>query len=105
MRAALIKPLARCDELRGSMLRIMFADNQDVVRQGLRKILESREEWDICGEATDGRAAVELALKLEPNIVILDILMSELNGLEATRQIRRGLPETEVLVFTMQESL
>src|SRR5262245_49788710 len=99
MRAALFDLYARCDELRGSMLRIMLADNHDVVRQGLRKILESREDWDVCGEATDGRAAVELALKLEPDIVIMDILMSELNGLEATRQIRRGLPESEVLVF------
>jgi DNA-binding NarL/FixJ family response regulator len=83
----------------------MLADNHDVVLQGLRKILESREDWEVCGEATDGRAAVEQALKLKPDVVIMDLLMSELNGLEATRQIRRGLPDTEVLVFTMQETL
>lgn len=87
------------------MLRIMLADNHDVVRQGLRKILESRDDWEICGEATDGRAAVELALRLKPDVVIMDLLMSELNGLEATRQIRRGLPETEILVFTMHEAV
>jgi DNA-binding NarL/FixJ family response regulator len=87
------------------MLRIMLADNHDVVRQGLRKILESREGWEICGEATDGRAAVEVALKLKPDVVIMDLLMSELNGLEATRQIRRELPETEILVFTMHEAM
>jgi DNA-binding NarL/FixJ family response regulator len=83
----------------------MLADNHDVVRQGLRKILESRDDWEICGEATDGRAAVELALRLKPDVVIMDLLMSELNGLEATRQIRRGLPETEILVFTMHEAV
>ncbi len=86
------------------MIRIMLADDYEVVRQGLRRILESREDWEICGEATDGRAAVELAIKLRPDVVIIDLLMPELNGLEATRRIRREAPETEVLIFTMSET-
>src|SRR5262245_59710213 len=87
------------------MIRILLADDYEVVRQGLRKILESRDDWEICGEATDGRAAVDLALKLKPDVVIMDLLMPELNGLQATQQIRREFPETAVLIFTMRETV
>jgi len=87
------------------MIRIMLADDYEVVRQGLRRILESRGDWEICGEAADGRAAVELAIKLKPDVVILETLMPELNGLEVTRQIRRALPDTEVLIFTTREAM
>src|SRR5215510_14312244 len=87
------------------MIRMLLADDYEVVRQGLRKILESREGWEICGEASDGRAAVDLALKLNPDVVVIDLLMPELNGLEATRQIRREFPDTEVLIFTMHETV
>jgi DNA-binding NarL/FixJ family response regulator len=87
------------------MIRIMLADDYEVVRQGLRRILESREGWEICGEASDGRAAVELAMKLKPDVVMMDLSMRELNGLEATRRIRRALPCTEALIFTACESL
>lgn len=87
------------------MIRIMLADDYEVVRQGLRRILESREGWEICGEASDGRAAVELATKLKPDVVMMDLSMRELNGLEATRRIRRALPCTEALIFTACESL
>jgi Response regulator containing a CheY-like receiver domain and an HTH DNA-binding domain len=87
------------------MIRIMLADDYEVVRQGLRRILESREDWEICGEASDGRAAVELATKLKPDVVMMDLSMRELNGLEATRRIRRALPCTEALIFTACESL
>ena len=87
------------------MMRIMLADDYEVVRQGLRRILELRKDWEICGEANDGRNAVELAMKLKPDVVILDLLLPELNGLEATRQIRRALPQTEALIFTTREAL
>jgi DNA-binding NarL/FixJ family response regulator len=87
------------------MIRIMLADDYEVVRQGLRRILESREGWEICGEASDGSAAVELAMKLKPDVVMMDLSMRELNGLEATRRIRRALPSTEALIFTECESL
>ena len=87
------------------MIRIMLADDYEVVRQGLRRILEFRKDWEICGEADDGRSAVEMAMKLKPDVVILDLLMPELNGLDATRQIRRALPPTEALIFTTREAL
>ena len=87
------------------MTRIMLADDYEVVRQGLRRILESREDWQVCGEASDGRAAVELATQLKPDVVVMDLYMRELNGLEATRRIRRALPCTEALIFTACESV
>ena len=87
------------------MIRIMLADDYEVVRQGLRRILESREGCEICGEASDGRAAVELAITLKPDVVVMDLSMPELSGLEATRRIRRALPHTEALIFTARESV
>lgn len=84
-------------------VRIFLADDHDVVRQGLRTLLEG-EGWEICGEATNGRAAVEMAAALKPDIAILDLAMPELNGLEATRRLRALSPVTEILVFTMHES-
>ena len=67
-------------------------------------MLEARPDWEICGEADNGRAAVALALRLKPDLVIVDFAMPELNGLEATRQIRAALPGTEVLLLTMHET-
>lgn len=86
------------------MVRILVADDHDVVRRGLREQLSSHEGWEICGEAGNGREAVQLALKLAPDVAVIDLSMPELNGLEATRQIRRELPRTEVLIFTMHET-
>jgi DNA-binding NarL/FixJ family response regulator len=87
-----------------STLRILIADDHDVVRQGLRALLETQPGWEICGEAATGREAVEKTRKLKPDIVLLDIIMPELNGLEALRRIRKARPETQVLVLTMHES-
>jgi DNA-binding NarL/FixJ family response regulator len=87
------------------MIRIMLADDYEVVRQGLRRILESREDWEICGEASDGRGAIELAMKIKPDVVVMDLSLRGLNGLEATRRIRRALPRTEALIFTACESV
>ena len=67
-----------------SNLRILIADDHEMIRQGLRRTLEQRDGWQVCGEAATGREAVELAKNLVPNIVILDLTMPELNGLEAT---------------------
>jgi two-component system response regulator NreC len=67
-------------------------------------MIEQESDWEVCGEAADGRAAVSLAEKLAPDVVVLDLGMPELNGLEAARQIKRALPKTEVLVFTGEES-
>jgi two-component system response regulator NreC len=85
-------------------LRILLADDHKVVRQGTRALLSAIPEWEIVGEADNGRDAVSLTAELKPDIVILDIGMPELNGLDATRQIKKKLPETEVLIFTGQET-
>jgi DNA-binding NarL/FixJ family response regulator len=86
------------------MLRILLADDHDIVRRGLKELLEEHVGWSVCAEASDGRTAVELALVHRPQIAILDLSMPELNGLEATRRIRERLPDTEVLIFSMHES-
>ena len=86
------------------MLRILLADDHDVVRRGLRDLLTQHEGWQVCGEATTGRQAVEMAVNLRPTIAILDLVMPQLNGLEAARQIKRIAPAVEILIFTMHES-
>jgi DNA-binding NarL/FixJ family response regulator len=85
-------------------LRILIADDHALVRRGLRSVLEAQTGWTVCGEAKDGREAVKLALKLRPDIVLLDVTMPDLNGLDATRQICRQLPGTPILILTMHES-
>src|SRR6185295_2603787 len=85
-------------------VRLLLADDHDVVRKGLRTMLEAREGWQVCGEATTGREAVEMAAELRPDIAVIDLEMSELDGLEATREIRKANPEIEVLIFTMHDS-
>jgi DNA-binding NarL/FixJ family response regulator len=84
--------------------RILLADDHEIVRRGLRSILGTRPDWEICGEAADGREAVDEAKRLLPDLVIMDIGMPVLNGLGATRQIIRELPGTEVLILTMHQS-
>jgi DNA-binding NarL/FixJ family response regulator len=86
------------------MIRIMLADDHDVVRRGLRELLEEHEGWEVCGETANGRQAIEMVKNLRPNVAVVDLAMPELNGLEATRHIRKEAPETEVLIFTMHES-
>jgi DNA-binding NarL/FixJ family response regulator len=85
-------------------LRILLADDHDVVRKGLRGLLEGNPGWHVCGEAANGREAVKLAMTLKPDLAVLDLEMPELNGLEATRQIKKQLPDIEVLIFTMHET-
>ena len=85
-------------------IRILIADDHDIVRVGLRHLIESEWGWEICGEARDGREAVALAGQLKPDVVVLDVGMPELNGVEATRQIKRELAETEIMAFTGTES-
>jgi DNA-binding NarL/FixJ family response regulator len=84
--------------------RIVIADDHAVVRRGVRAILESQPGWEIVGEATTGREAVEQVRKLKPDVVVLDIGMPELNGLEATRRIVKEAPQTEVLILTMHNA-
>lgn len=84
--------------------QILIADDLELVRKGLRAVLENQPGWKVCGEAVNGRQAVELARQLGPDVIVLDVSMPELNGLEATRQIRKAIPNAEVLVLTMHES-
>jgi DNA-binding NarL/FixJ family response regulator len=84
--------------------RILVADDHEVVRRGLCALLQSRPEWEICGEAADGREAVEKSQNLKPDAVIIDIGMPTLNGLEATRQILKTNPHIKVLVLTFHDS-
>jgi DNA-binding NarL/FixJ family response regulator len=85
-------------------LRILVADDHEVVRHGVRALLDGRPGWEVVAEAADGRDAVEKALQLKADVVILDIGMPNLNGLEATRQILRSLPQARILILTMHES-
>ena len=85
-------------------LKILIADDHELIRDGLKARLEKHEGWKVCGEAVNGRQAVEMARALKPDVAVLDISMPELNGIEATRQIRKACPKTEVLILTMQES-
>lgn len=82
-------------------LRILLADDHTLVRQGLRKLIEARPEWEVVAEAGDGREAVRHALELKPDVAIVDIAMPLLNGIEATRQIVRRASEVRVLVLSM----
>jgi len=86
------------------MLRILIADDHEVARQGIRALLENHPGWQVCGEAKDGREAVELASRLKPEVTLLDIGMPNLNGLEATRQILASSPEMPILILTMHDS-
>src|SRR6266852_5786702 len=85
-------------------VRILVADDHQVVRTGLRALLESKTGWQVCGEASNGREAVEKAGQLKPDVAVLDIGMPLLNGVEATRQIRKLSPQTEILILTMHDS-
>ncbi|MCC7179412.1 MAG: response regulator transcription factor [Acidobacteria bacterium] len=85
----------------GDKLRLMLGDDHTLVRHGLRKILEERPDWEIVGEADDGRSAVKKALALQPDVAILDIGMPLLNGIDATRQIVHKSPGTKVLILSM----
>jgi len=85
-------------------LRILVVDDHAVVRRGLRALLESRPGWEVCGEAVDGQEAIRKAADLKPDIVVLDISLPGLNGLEATSRILKESPESEVLILTMHHS-
>ncbi len=85
-------------------LKFLLADDHEITRHGLRSLLEAELGCEVVGEAADGRQAVELTMKLKPDVVILDIGMPELNGLEAMRQILNIRPQTKILILTMYDS-
>lgn len=87
------------------MTRILLADDHELLLQGVQAVLELQPEWSVCGAARDGREAVALAARLLPDVAVLDLCMPGMNGLEATRQIRReASPSTQVLVLTGSDS-
>ncbi|MGA8432605.1 MAG: response regulator transcription factor [Candidatus Sulfotelmatobacter sp.] len=85
-------------------IRILVVDDHPIVRQGLRTLLEGREGWEVIGEASDGMEAVEKAGQLLPDVMVLDVTMPRMNGLEACRAIRRSLPKLEILFVTQHDS-
>jgi DNA-binding NarL/FixJ family response regulator len=84
--------------------RVLLSDDHSFIRRGLRTILEATEQYDVCGEAADGKQTLELARQLAPDILIMDISMPPPNGLEVAAQLRQSLPETKILMITMHDS-
>jgi DNA-binding NarL/FixJ family response regulator len=85
-------------------IRILLADDHTILRDGIRSLLEDEPDMEVIGEAEDGHAAVKLTAQLGPDVVVMDIAMPLLNGLEATRQIKRNNPQVKVLILTMHEN-
>jgi DNA-binding NarL/FixJ family response regulator len=82
-------------------LRILIADDHEVVRQGIVGMLTSRRDWEVCGQASDGREAIKMIEKLKPDLVILDITMPGLNGIDTARQVRKLMPDIKILIYSM----
>lgn len=85
-------------------IRILIADDHPVVRRGLKSLLRERPGWEVIGEAVDGKEAVEIAGRLSPDVVVLDVTMPQMHGLEACRLIRQSVPGCEVLIVTQHDS-
>ncbi len=85
-------------------MRILVADDHELVRRGVRSLLQTRPDIEVCGEARDGRDAIEQARRLSPDLIVMDISMPSLNGLEATREIRRTLPTIDILILSQHNS-
>ncbi len=91
-------------EVRVGSLRILVADDHDLMRRGIKTIIASRKDWEVCGEAITGAQAVAKAQELQPDIAILDISMPELNGIEAAKRIQKMSQKTEILVLSAHYS-
>src|SRR5262245_24999522 len=85
-------------------VRILIADDHELVRAGMRTIFQSEAQWVVCGEATTGRQALTMALVTNPDLVVLDVAIPEMNGIEVTRQLRRALPSIGILIVTMHDA-
>jgi DNA-binding NarL/FixJ family response regulator len=106
------RPASRIDEephrvalTLGTMtVRILVVDDHDIIRRGLKQLLASRPGWEVCGEAKTGQEAVALAEQLQPEIVVMDVSMPEMNGLEAARKIHNLFPKMGILILTLHFS-
>ncbi|MGB3702838.1 MAG: response regulator transcription factor [Anaerolineales bacterium] len=87
-----------------SPIRVLLADDHTILREGIRALIEDQEDMEVVGEAENGQATVKMVAQLLPDVVVMDIAMPLLNGLEATRQIRRDFPQVKVLILTMHEN-
>jgi DNA-binding NarL/FixJ family response regulator len=85
-------------------VKILIADDHEIVRQGIRRVLEAKPEWEICGEAANGQEAVRMALELGPDVIIMDVTMPVMSGFEAADEISRLPISSRVLFFTMHDS-
>ena len=97
-----VSPMATGTDM--GTLNILVADDHDIIRRGLKDLLSTRPGWEVCAEAKTGKEAVTLAEQLKPQIVVMDISMPDLNGLEAARRIHKSLPKTGILILTMHFS-
>ena len=85
------------------MLRILIADDHEIVRRGVRQIVEAHPGWEVCGEAADGQAALSMAIQEKPDVMVLDVSLPVMNGIAVTRRLRQDAPQTKVLLFTMHD--
>jgi DNA-binding NarL/FixJ family response regulator len=86
------------------MARILITDDHAMMRKGLRTVIEPHPGWEICGEATTGTEALEQTKLLQPDLIVLDVSMPVLNGLEVAHRISKSMPEVKILLFTMHNS-
>ena len=84
-------------------IRIILADDHEILREGLRRMIEREPNMEVVGEAQDGRTLVEMAVSLKPDVIVMDITMPDLNGMDATRQILAKMPQIKILALSMHE--
>jgi len=85
------------------MCRILIVDDHEVIRQNIRSLLTSRDDWSVCGEATDGLQAVEQAKRLRPDLILMDVSMPNMNGIDASRIIRKEVGESLILIISQND--
>src|SRR6267378_7729202 len=85
-------------------VRILIADDHEIVRQGIRSLFDLQTDWEICGEAVDGLDAIEKSKHLKPDVILLDVSMPHLNGLDAARVIRKEVPQSKILMVSQHDA-